>query len=422
MNRFIFLCILLFCNLVSSQQTVKLSREQAESIFLENNIDLICEKLNIETQKAEVIQAKLWPNPTFSISEINLWKTTRVENSPPFWGNFGRDRQIAFELEQLIETAGKRKKLIALEQIGVSKAEQEFEGLLRELKLELRNLLTELQYLQLSKKIYQNLLDNVLQLTNSYQNQLNQGIISKAEYMRLKAQELEIEKDILDLNLQSNEIQKELKLLLNISSSLSIEISDNGFIKETVDYNAFFIEDILQTAKDNRHDYKLALLEQEYSNKLLDYQKAQRIPDVNLLVNYDRNGNTMLDFVGVGLSFDLPIFNRNQGGVKKAKIGITTAELQKEKTLKSIENQVLFSYESLKESIGFLNKVQANYPQDLDLLLANYTKNFLHKNVSMLEYLDFMDAYINNKKIILETQKQINHKVEQLNYSLGKDL
>lgn len=422
MNRFIFLCILLFCNLVSSQQTVKLSREQAESIFLENNIDLICEKLNIETQKAEVIQAKLWPNPTFSISEINLWKTTRVENSPPFWGNFGRDRQIAFELEQLIETAGKRKKLIALEQIGVSKAEQEFEGLLRELKLELRNLLTELQYLQLSKKIYQNLLDNVLQLTNSYQNQLNQGIISKAEYMRLKAQELEIKKDILDLNLQSNEIQKELKLLLNISSSLSIEISDNGFIKETVDYNAFFIEDILQTAKDNRHDYKLALLEQEYSNKLLDYQKAQRIPDVNLLVNYDRNGNTMLDFVGVGLSFDLPIFNRNQGGVKKAKIGITTAELQKEKTLKSIENQVLFSYESLKESIGFLNKVQANYPQDLDLLLANYTKNFLHKNVSMLEYLDFMDAYINNKKIILETQKQINHKVEQLNYSLGKDL
>lgn len=422
MNRFIFLCILLFCNLVSSQQTVKLSREQAESIFLENNIDLICEKLNIETQKAEVIQAKLWPNPTFSISEINLWKTTRVENSPPFWGNFGRDRQIAFELEQLIETAGKRKKLIALEQIGVSKAEQEFEGILRELKLELRNLLTELQYLQLSKKIYQNLLDNVLQLTNSYQNQLNQGIISKAEYMRLKAQELEIEKDILDLNLQSNEIQKELKLLLNISSSLSIEISDNGFIKETVDYNAFFIEDILQTAKDNRHDYKLALLEQEYSNKLLDYQKAQRIPDVNLLVNYDRNGNTMLDFVGVGLSFDLPIFNRNQGGVKKAKIGITTAELQKEKTLKSIENQVLFSYESLKESIGFLNKVQANYPQDLDLLLANYTKNFLHKNVSMLEYLDFMDAYINNKKIILETQKQINHKVEQLNYSLGKDL
>lgn len=422
MNRFIFLCILLFCNLVNSQQTVKLSREQAESIFLENNIDLICEKLNIETQKAEVIQAKLWPNPTFSISEINLWKTTRVENSPPFWGNFGRDRQIAFELEQLIETAGKRKKLIALEQIGVSKAEQEFEGLLRELKLELRNLLTELQYLQLSKKIYQNLLDNVLQLTNSYQNQLNQGIISKAEYMRLKAQELEIKKDILDLNLQSNEIQKELKLLLNISSSLSIEISDNGFIKETVDYNAFFIEDILQTAKDNRHDYKLALLEQEYSNKLLDYQKAQRIPDVNLLVNYDRNGNTMLDFVGVGLSFDLPIFNRNQGGVKKAKIGITTAELQKEKTLKSIENQVLFSYESLKESIGFLNKVQANYPQDLDLLLANYTKNFLHKNVSMLEYLDFMDAYINNKKIILETQKQINHKVEQLNYSLGKDL
>jgi cobalt-zinc-cadmium efflux system outer membrane protein len=40
----------------------------------------------------------------------------------------------------------------------------------------------------------------------------------------------------------------------------------------------------------------------------------------------------------------------------------------------------------------------------------------------MLEYFDFMDAYLNNKKIILEARKEVNQKAEEFHYSLGKDI
>uniref|UniRef100_UPI0024098BEE TolC family protein n=1 Tax=Avrilella dinanensis TaxID=2008672 RepID=UPI0024098BEE len=136
MRRILLFCVCITFGLqLQAQETLKISREDAETMFLQNNLLLISEKLNIESQKAEVIQARLWPNPEFSISEINLWKNSTVEPSPPFFANFGRNQQIAFELEQLVQTAGKRKKLIALEEVDVSKAEQYFEDLLRGLKL-----------------------------------------------------------------------------------------------------------------------------------------------------------------------------------------------------------------------------------------------------------------------------------------------
>lgn len=422
MKRIILFCVsICFIGNIKAQETLKISREEAETMFLQNNLLLISEKLNIESQKAEVIQAKLWPNPEFSISEINLWRAREVEPSPPLIGNFGRNQQIAFELNQLVQTAGKRKKLIALEQVDVSKAEQYFEDLLRGLKLELRNQLTNLQYIQQSIKVYQNLIDNISTLTNAYQNQLNKGNISKAEYVRLKAQELEINKEILELTRESNEIQKELKLLLRTNPTVSIEITDDGFVKDTKSYEAIFIDQIVENAKKNRPDYKLALLEEEYSNKLLSYEKAQRIPDMTFGVNYDRNGNTMLDFVGFGVSFNLPVFNRNKGNITKAKLQIENAKVQKEQTVLTIENEIFLAYKSLQQAIDFVKNIEPDYENDLDLLLENYTKNFTSKNISMLEYFDFMDAYLENKKIILEAQKDVNQKAEELNYSLGKD-
>ncbi len=423
MIRNLFYCIFIVFSVgLKAQEILKLSRAEAETMFLQNNLLLISEKLNIESQQAEVIQAKLWPNPDFSISEINLWKNSTIEPSPPFFGNVGQNQQIAFELNQLVQTAGKRKKLIALEQVDVSKAEQYFEDLLRGLKLELRNQLTELQYVQQSIKVHQNLIDNISILTNAYQNQLDKGNISKAEYTRLKAQELEINKEILELTRQSNEIQKELKLLLRVNSAVTIEITNDGFVKDTKPYQTIFIDQTIESAKQNRPDYKLALLEEDYSNKLLAYEKAQRIPDLKFGVNYDRNGSTMLNFVGVGVAMDLPFFNRNQGKIKQAQISIENAKVRKEQTVLTIENEIALSYKSLQQAIDFLNKIEVGFESDLDLLLENYTKNFTSRNVSMLEYFDFMDAYLNNKNIIIEAQKEVNQKAEELNYSLGKDL
>ena len=427
MKSIILLCTVLFFGLqLQAQETIQISREEAEAMFLQNNLQLMSEQLNIESQQAEVIQAKVWPNPQFTISEINLWATDRQTGgeivSPPLWNSFGKNQQFSFELQQLVQTAGKRKKRVALEQLDVSKAEQYFEELLRGLKLELRRQLTELQYLQQTIKVHQNLIDNISILTNAYKNQVEQGNTAKAEYTRLKAQELEINKNMLELTRQSDEVQKELRMLLRIDPTFSITISDEELVKDAMLYEALVIDQIMDKAKENRPDYKLALLEEEYANRLLSYEKSKRVPDMTFGVSYDRNGSTMLDFVGVGLSFDLPIFDRHKGDIKKAQINIENARIRQESTRVAIENEIILAHKSLQQAIHFMEKIEPDYEDELDLLLANYTKSFSSKNLSMLEYFDFIDAYLENKKIILEAQKDFSHKVEELNYAIGADL
>lgn len=421
MIRYILL-VLLFSLKISAQEKFELSREEAEAIFINNNLLLIAEKLNIESQRAEVIQACLWPNPEFSINEINFWKTTGVESSPPIFGKFGRDQQFAFEINQLIQTAGKRKKLIALEEIEVSKTEQFFEDLLRNLKFELRSQLTDFQFNQLLIDVHQNLIENISVLIQAYQNQLERGSVSGAELTRLKAQEILIKRQLLELKHEKKQIQKELKHLLGVNPTLEIEITNEGFAKPIEMYENILLEQLMVQAKVNRPDYQLALLEEKYSHHLLSFEKSKRIPDLTFGINYDRNGSTMLDFVGFGVSFDLPFFDRNQGNIQKAEIQINQAEILKEHTLLKIENEIFQTHSNLLEIIEFIHSIDENYENDLDELLDSYTKNYRSRNLNMLEYFHFLETYLENKIILIEAQKEFNHIVEELNYLTGIDI
>src|ERR1017187_7771848 len=49
----------------SPKDTVQLTIDSLEHLFLKNNLALISQKFDIEASKAEVIQAKLFENPTF---------------------------------------------------------------------------------------------------------------------------------------------------------------------------------------------------------------------------------------------------------------------------------------------------------------------------------------------------------------------
>ncbi|RME18937.1 MAG: hypothetical protein D6799_02310, partial [Bacteroidetes bacterium] len=60
-----------------AQDTLKLSREQCEAIFLKENLLLLAEKLEISKAEAIKLQASLWPNPNITLDEINLWTTQK---------------------------------------------------------------------------------------------------------------------------------------------------------------------------------------------------------------------------------------------------------------------------------------------------------------------------------------------------------
>ena len=152
-------------------QAQNVTLDNLEAAFLQKNYALIANKFNVDRIDAEIIQEKLWQNPTLSISEVNLWKTYNVEEQPYLFGKYGKNQQISVELEQLIETAGKRKKRVAIKELEKNSALFEYEELLRELKKELRQTYFSLARIQSEKKELQNSVDLFEQMMTQYQRQ-----------------------------------------------------------------------------------------------------------------------------------------------------------------------------------------------------------------------------------------------------------
>lgn len=83
-------------------QTVDLTIQEADSLFLAQNIDLLAERCNISMADAAITQAKLYHNPVISIEE-NVYN--RLNHR---YFDFGRNSEQVVNVDQLISIAGQR--------------------------------------------------------------------------------------------------------------------------------------------------------------------------------------------------------------------------------------------------------------------------------------------------------------------------
>ena len=88
--------------------TISISIDSAEHIFLNNNLQLLAQKYNVDAQKALIIQAKLYPNPNFSFSTV-LYQTETKKFLPA-----GNEGEIQSSISQMIILANKRNKQIKI--------------------------------------------------------------------------------------------------------------------------------------------------------------------------------------------------------------------------------------------------------------------------------------------------------------------
>lgn len=422
----LLLCILPFAGYAQQTQAIQLTPEEIEAIFLKENLELIAEKMNIDIADADIIQAKLWDNPEISISSVNLWNTQNqradiADMASPLFGAFGKNTEFNIELSQLIQTANKRSKLINREKVSKEIAIEEFEEVLRGLKVELRKAITETIYYQSYIKVLNNQAESLNQLIGAYEKQVKLGNVSKNELLRLQSSLLELDNDINEAQEEYNGHLKDLKTLLNSQPQIAIEITENEI--NPINPEQISLAELIATAYENRPDIKTQKLQTKYHEKSLSYEKSLRVPDITLSAEYDRYGGVWKDFVGFGVSFELPFLNRNQGGIKAARINRDQSEYLMRQQRNVAQNEIAEALTNYMQAYRFYTKIKNNeLISELDKMLAAYTKNLLNRNVSMLEYIDFMEAYRTNKETILSSRKKLQLSFEELQYTTGTEI
>ena len=399
-------------------QAQNVTLDNLEAAFLQKNYALIANKFNADRVDAEIIQEKLWQNPTLSISEVNLWKTYNVEEQPYLFGKYGKNQQISVELEQLIETAGKRKKRVAIKELEKNSALFEYEELLRELKKELRQTYFSLARIQSEKKELQNSVDLFEQMMTQYQRQADLKNVPKADFYRLQTELIGLQKDQIELENQEIEYINKLRLLTQNSDLNVNEIDFSRFNShsKSIPFNA------KQLAKEQNIALKKQENEMNLAEKQLILEKAQRTPDLAFQVNYDRGGNIMRDFVGVGVSIDLPIFNTNKGNIKASEIVLNQQQITKN----ALHSELDISIDRLQNQISQLDKALIQWKklnnQEQLTMIDNYKKHLQNKQITLLEFIDFTQAYRESQKAYLDLLENYQNTFEELNYIVGQDL
>lgn len=401
--------------------TLYYSAGEMEQVFLSNNLLLLAEKLNINQADARILQAKTWPNPTFTLNELQVYRSASTDDIPPVFGNFWRNRNFAMQLEQLIQTAGKRKKNIHLEIQNREMAEITFTGLLQALKAELRNTIAEILYIQRVSNSWQVQLYQVTRLVNAQQVQLNNGYISQADFVRLKALEFSLKKQLADINMDMNARQQLLKTMLYINPEQFIVVNDTLNTHAITQLKNQSLPDMLQLSSHNT-GLRMASKQIQISEAQLAIEKAARTPDITLLTSYDRAGSTMLNFIGVGAAIDLPVFNRNKGKIKAARYQVQQHELVYRNTEAQVNNTVVQQWTDLHTAIALYESLDKAYIATLDDMTAAVSKNFTQHNISLLQFLDFYESFREVKEQYFQAIKNIQQKKEELNYLLGTEL
>ncbi len=371
------------------KDSLRISIDSAEHIFIDNNLMLLAQKYNIDAQKAQIIQAKLYPNPNINYSH-GLYHSELKK----FFAT-GQDGEYAASISQVIILARKRNKQIQIAETNSKIAEYQFYDLLRTLKYTLRVDFYNIYFLQQSSKVYGEEIRSLQQIVKAFEQQKGKGYISEKEVVRIKAQLYSLESEENDLINQINDIQSELRLVLQIKNNYIVPIVNENHL-DNLNPEQFPITQLIDTAYIDRTDLKISRSTVELNKQFYNLQKALATPDITLQAGYDKQGSYIHNFNSLGFGMDIPIFNRNQGNIKSAKSSIDISSTLQKYNEATIEEQIARALQKAIDNKKLYQKIDPSFSNDIEKLEMEVMSNYQKRNIGLLEFIDFYDSYKQN--------------------------
>jgi cobalt-zinc-cadmium efflux system outer membrane protein len=407
------LLLMLFSQVVLAQKTVTL--QDCESQFLKNNLFLLAYQYNIDASKALTIQARIWDNPTIT-AELNAYNPERNQ-----YFDIGKEGQKAFGIEQLIYLGGKKRNEIKLAQANEKLAELQFNDLLRTLKLQLRKSFYTVYYNTKSLETTDDQLTHIEDLINSYTIQVQKGNLPLRDLVRLQSLYLNFKNERMDVVNDNIEEQGNLKLLLNSKENVLPEVSKEEFDKylKTIPFDLKAFED---EAIVNRPDY-LAKQKDIESNELnVKWQKSLSIPDITVGANYDQRSGAFNKEANLTLGIPLPFWNKNKGNIKYAQTILEQSKVEKQNFDLQLQTEITSAWNKWDESRKNYIVIKPTINSDFEAVYNGILTNFQKRNISLLEFTDFMESYNQAAVQLNELKKKVALSGEELNSTINKDL
>ena len=389
----------------------RIALDDAIRLALQHNHALQALRSTIQQSLAEETTANLRPNPTLGLDaqflpifQPNQFSSDYIDQQAQFDAGVG----------YLFERGKKRQHRLKAAQDQTTVVRSQVSDSERQLVFNVGQQFIDVLLAESTLEFAQQDLDSFQKTVDISKERFRAGDLSEGDFLKIKLQLLQFQSDVSAAKLAKLQSLAALRQLLGFES-----VPDDYDVQGTLDYLPVHanLNELKSLAAINRPDLRAAQQAVAAAESQLALQQANGKMDITGTFNYTHTAG--LNTGAFYYNMPLPIFNRNQGEIARARFAITQAQEQASETTQQVSTDVLQAYENLHTNDEIIQLYQGGYveqaKQSRDISEYAYRKGA----ASLLDYLDAERTYRANQLAYRQALANYMLALEQMRQAVG---
>ena len=395
--------------LVNASAQTNYNLQKALQTAKANNPILKTQYFNVNIAEADIVTAKLRPNPVLNNQSLQLMSPSYFPINTR-WDN-GKNRQVWWQLTKSFQLPAYRKYKIEVAEKNVTFSQKIYNETERGL---FQTVASKWVDVWTAKKQYNILLlakNNTDSLVSINKLRLKNQVITQTDLSRteLLANQFALQIKSADQNYKNELVN--LKFLLGVQEQINVDTTDNFiFIFSSS------LDSLLQQALSNRTDIQALKSSIDVANSNIKLQKAMALTNPELGAIY--NPQNTIPYLGFYATIQIPIFSRNQGEIKKSYLLKQQSEQNLVTTQQQIQAEIANAFNSYQMQKLNLQNFGVLIKQSEDIL-SSIKYSYLRGGTTIIDYLEAQRSWLDTQQQYFSTLQVYRQSYIQLIYTSG---
>jgi outer membrane protein, heavy metal efflux system len=361
-----------------------LTIEQAVRAALDRNLNLLAERFNVKVADAAIVTASLKPNPVMTFNVARPDQVLVDAGISPY--------EQVFRTDYVFERGGKRERRVDQATLSRSVAELQLLNTTRSLILDVQSAFVDVQLAKVNLALARDNLqgfNNVVQINT---DRVRTGDLSQVELSRSRLAALQFQNEVRQQETKLSMARNRLSTLVGRGpdgSALDV-VGELRKDLQAVDHDA-----LRSQALDRRPDLRAARTDQARSVADVRLQLANGKVDYTVSGEYHRQEGTEVrgNSYGVFVSAALPLFNRNQGEIARARVQQEQLRTKVQALETEVSAEVANAYAQYSATREIVDTIEQGMLAQAQDVRTTTEYSYRRGEASFIEFLDAVRAY-----------------------------
>jgi outer membrane protein, heavy metal efflux system len=392
----------------------RLTMDEAVRLAIDRNQTLHVQRMTVDLAKADEVTAALKPNPNFSFSGsgVPIFSPSQL-NFSTFRDDVTYDAGLGYTFER----GGKRAKRTA---VAADATDVAAEGVLeaeRQVAFDTRQAFIALLLAKSTRQLAQDNLKSFQQVVELNRQRVTSGDLAEGDFLPVKLQQLQFETDVSAAEVAFVQAQAALRQLVGFETVTEDvdAVGDLAYRPFSVTLDALRAE-----ALASRPDLRVAHSNLKLAQDQATLERGNRAVDISGAADYAKTGTS--NTIGLGVSFDLPFHDRNQGNIARADVAVRQAIEAEAGARFGVVTDVVSAFAGYQTAEKVVKLYESGYLDQAKQSLDISTYAFQRGAASLLTLLDAERTYRSTQLAYRQALAAFLSSVEQVNFVVGKQV